>query len=356
MAERFHKELALRSSPHLKSGGLLRTDRIMLHVCFALLPAVAASVWFFGLNALAILSAATAGCVGGEWCFERLLRKSNRAESLKDNSAILSGLLFGLTLPPGLPLWMAVLGGLIAIVGGKLIFGGLGANIFNPALLGRAFLQAAFPITMTTWQAPLLPGRFAGLSPSLLAWPFARPPVSPPLANSDAALDAISGATPLGAKKFDAVLTSLSELFLGQTGGSLGETCSLALILGGVYLAARRLLDLRIVAALLLSVAGLSAGLHWWEPQRFAPPMFHLLSGGLMLGAIYMATDPVTSPLTRNGIYAFGVLIGILVVVIRNWGGLPEGVMYAILLGNAAAPLLDRITQPRPFGFRPGKS
>jgi electron transport complex protein RnfD len=236
---------------------------------------------------------------------------------------------------------MAFAGGAFAIAFGKLLFGGLGQNVFNPALLGRAFLQAAFPVALTTWSVPVASG--GGW------WALRGPNLAAPLMGGGG-IDAVTGATPLGLMKFEQAGTPAAELFLGMTGGSLGETSALLILLGGAYLVLKGYLDWRIPVSVFLVVAALSSVLHSIDPSRFPGAPFMLFSGGLALGAVYMATDPVTSPVTRRGAWIFGAGIGALVVLIRTWGGLPEGVMYAILLMNALVPFIDRATQPRVFG------
>jgi electron transport complex protein RnfD len=308
----------------------------MRDVLIALAPATAAAMWFFGISAVLVLGSCIAGALIAEWLFAK---RDVRGESLRDASCILTGLLLGLTLPPGLPLWMAFLGGFIGITLGKVIWGGLGHNLFNPALLGRAFLLATFPIAMTTWVPATGEGGFFDIYPGNLALPFMQ-----------VQLDAMSSATPLGMMKFEQVVTPLSDLMLGKTTGSLGETSGLLLLLGGIYLWARRDLDWRIPVSILLTVIVFSACLGLFDADRFPTPWFSVFSGGLLLGAIYMATDPVTSPVTPRGAWIFGIGVGVLVILIRVFGGLPEGVMYAILLMNAVTPLIDRYTQPTVFG------
>jgi electron transport complex protein RnfD len=327
-------DLLLFHAPLLRQG--MTTPKAMRDVLYALLPVTAASLWFFGLSAALILGACIAGAVLAEWLFAP---RETRGESLADASGILTGLLLGLTLPPGLPLWMAFLGGFVAISLGKVIWGGLGHNLFNPALLGRAFLLATFPIAMTTWVPAGGDGGFFSVYASNLALPFMQSTV-----------DGISSATPLGLMKFDQEVTPLAKLMFGTTSGSLGETSGLLLLLGGVYLWLKRDLDWRIPVSILLTVAIFSASLNFIDATRFPTPQFSVFSGGLLLGAIYMATDPVTSPITPKGAWIFGIGVGVLVMLIRVFGGLPEGVMYAILLMNAATPLIDRYTQPRVFG------
>lgn len=325
--------LRLQATPLLRQT--MTTPGTMGDVLIALLPASLAGVWWFGLGALLVLLAAIAGALLTEWVFTPAPERANR---LGDGSALLTGLLLGLSLPPALPLWMAFLGGVVAIGLGKLIWGGLGHNPFNPALVGRAFLLATFPAAMTTWSPP---GQvdLLNLYPANLA---------PPLFKGD--YDALTSATPLGLMKFEHQPTDLLDLALGHTGGCLGETSGLLLLLGGLYLILRRALDWRVPAGILGTVALLTGALYLGNSQQYPDPLFALFSGGLLLGAFYMATDPVTSPLTPLGTWLYALGIGLLVVLIRHFGGFPEGVMYAILLMNAATPLIDRLTQPRVFG------
>jgi len=321
--------LRIAASPHVHSPH--STPRIMWTVTITLIPLVAAAVYWFGPSALLVIGAATAGAVITERIF-------GRRGALGDGSAAITGILLGLILPPGFPMWMAFVGGAFGIGFGKLIFGGLGQNVFNPALLGRAFLQAAFPIAITTWPAEQA-SRWA-----LRGDNFALPLMSPNTA------DLVTAATPLGAWKFEGTGTEVMDLLIGRTGGSLGETSALLILALGVFLAVKKYLDWRIPASILLTVAVFSGLLFLIDGSRFPSPMFMLFSGGLMLGAVYMATDLVTSPVTPRGAWIFGIGIGLLVVLIRVWGGLPEGVMYAILLMNALVPFINRATQPRVFG------
>jgi electron transport complex protein RnfD len=328
------KTLEIRTSPHFESGH--RVETIMANVLVALAPVCAWAVWAFGWAALALIVVSTAATLAAERLASRL---AGRPSTLGDYSAAITGVLYALTLPPALPLWMAAAGGVISIVLGKTLFGGLGFNPFNPALVGRAFLQAAFPVSMTTWAAPFADGRFAGLPGSLLAPPFAAP-----------VYDAVAGATPLARFKFEHLSTPTPDLALGLVSGSIGETSLVLILLGGAYLVARNFMSWRTPVAIFASVAALGGALHLADPARYATPAFLLASGGLALGAVFMATDMVTSPITPRGTWIYGAVIGVLVVVIRAWGGMPEGVMYAILLGNALAPHIDRWTQPRIYG------
>jgi electron transport complex protein RnfD len=332
------RPLELVASPHLKAPD--STPRIMWTVVAALLPVVGSAIWTFGPSAALIIGASLIGAVATE----RLLTRS--PDPIRDGSAAITGLLLGLTLPASLPLWVPALGGAVSIALGKWVFGGLGQNVFNPALLGRAFLQAAFPAAMTTWP---LPTGALGPDGGAVAWATLRGPhFAPPLMGGG--VDTVTGATPLGLQKFEGVTTQVSDLFLGSIGGSIGETSALFILLGGLYLAYRGYLDWRIPVSVLLAVAILSSALHALRPDTLPGAPFMLFSGGLMLGAVYMATDMVTSPVTPRGAWLYGTGIGVLVVVIRVWGGLPEGVMYAILLMNALVPFIDRATQPRVFG------
>ena len=324
------RRLVVAASPHLR--GPASTPVIMWNVVGSLLPIVAAATWFFGPSALLVVSASVAGALLTERVF-------GKGGTIADGSAVITGLLLGLTLPAGLPMWMAALGGFFAIAFGKLIFGGLGFNIFNPALLGRAFLQAAFPLAMTTWPKYGVPwGTLRGDN-------FALPLMH-------ARVDAITSATPLGLMKFEHTGTGLRHLMLGTTGGSLGETAGLLILICGGYLAIRGFLNWRIPASILMTVAIFAGVLHAIDPARHASAPFMLFSGGLMLGAVFMATDMVTAPVTNAGRWLFGLGIGLLTMIIRVWGGLPEGVMYAILLMNALVPFINRVTQPRVFGTR----
>jgi electron transport complex protein RnfD len=327
MSEPTVDRLIVTASPHLKPAD--STPRIMWNVVGSLAPVVAASAWFFGVSALLVITAAVAGAVLTERAF-------GKGGALADGSAAITGLLLGLTLPAGMPLWMVFVGGAFAIGFGKTVWGGLGQNVFNPALVGRAFLQGAFPVAITTW--PTAGGGFFSLKGDLFVAPFLHPTVN-----------AVTSATPLGLLKFEGKTTGLSHLILGTTGGSLGETAALVILAGGAYLALRNYLNWRIPASILLTVAVFATILHAVNPAR-PDALFMLFSGGLMLGAVYMATDMVTSPVTNGGRWVFGVGIGVLVVVIRIWGGLPEGVMYAILFMNALVPFINRATQPRVFG------
>ncbi|HLJ50660.1 MAG TPA: RnfABCDGE type electron transport complex subunit D [Bryobacteraceae bacterium] len=338
--------IEVRTSPHLHSD--FTVEKIMRNVVFALLPLCAYAVWLFGISALALIATTTASCLLTEHIACRVMK---RPSTLIDFSATITGVLLGLTLPPGFPLWMGAVGGFIAIGPAKLIFGGLGFNVFNPALVARAFLQAAFPVAITAYTPALALNRFSEFIPSSLAWPLMK---SAPLTNwiAHVRVDAFSGATPLMQQKFDHVTTALQPLFLGERAGSAGETSAILIILCGLYLIVRKMMDWRIPAAMLLSAFLVGGAFYLTDSARYPNPFFVLLSGGLMLGAFFMATDPIGSPVTPAGVWIYGALMGLITVLIRFKGGLPEGVMYAILLSNAVSPMIDNLTQPRHFGAR----
>jgi electron transport complex protein RnfD len=328
------KTLEIRTSPHIVSG--YSVDTIMFNVVLALLPTALFGVFAFGTSAALTLATATLSSVLAEHLHCVWTR---RPTTVGDWSATITGLLYGLTLPPHFPLWMNVVGGFMCIFLGKALFGGLGQNPMNPALIGRAFLQATFPVQMTTWLAPFAPERFSAIPTSLVAMPFMQP-----------AYDAVTGATPLAAWKFDHQLAGTRDLAMGFVGGSTGETSGALILLGGIYLVARNMMNWRIPVGVLAAVASFSGILHAVDAARYAPPIFMLFSGGLMLGAMFMATDMVASPMTPAGCLVYGAVIGVLTMVIRVWGGLPEGMMYAILLANAISPHIDNLIRPRVYG------
>ena len=297
--------LVVSSSPHIRSEETVQ--RIMLDVIIALLPATAASVYFFGMRALAITLVSVAAAVAAEAAIQKI---RNRPVTINDGSAVITGLLLALTLSPAMPLWMVAVGAVAAIGIGKQVYGGLGSNPFNPALVGRAFLVVTFPVHMTTWINPI---------------------------------DGVTSATPLGLLKMEGTATGYTELFIGNVGGSLGETSALLLILGGLYLLYRGIIDWRIPVFYIGTVGVMTAVLG-------QDPVFHLLAGGLMLGAFFMATDMVTTPVTRTGKIVFGIGAGILVVLIRLYGGYPEGVLFSILLMNTFTPIIDKYTRPKIYG------
>ncbi|NNM26470.1 MAG: RnfABCDGE type electron transport complex subunit D, partial [Phycisphaerales bacterium] len=290
--------LLLRAAPFLRRG--LTTPGLMTEVILALVPVILAAVYFFGVSALLVLTATTLGAVATEWLLSPV---RPRGVALRDGSAILTGLILGLCLPPGLALWMAFLGGVVAIGLGKLAFGGLGQNLFNPALVGRAFLQAAFPTALTTWVPEGTITEVLSVRSGTFAAPFMQ-----------SSVDAVSTATPLGVMKFENVATPVADLLLGNSAGSLGETCGVVIIVCGVFMAWRRLFDWRIPVAILVTVAALSTVLWLVDRAAHPSPAFMLGSGGLLFGAVYMATDPVTAAHTNTGKYVYGFLVGVMAI------------------------------------------
>ncbi len=316
-------KLILTSSPHLSASQGLKS--VMYDVVIALLPALAVSVYLFGLRTLAVILTAILAAVIFEAGVLYMRGKEDWRESALDGSAIITGILLAMNLPPSLPLWMTAVGSFVAIVIAKQLFGGLGCNIFNPALIARVFLLISYPVHMTAWTAPKA--------------------------------DAISAATPLGLLKTEGLAKvnasfSQMDLFLGNTGGSLGEMCALALLLGGVYLLIRKVITWHTPVSMLGSLA-VFTGIFWvLKPDTYASPVFHLLTGGAILGAFFMATDLVTSPMTPKGMLIFGAGAGLLTGLIRLFGGFPEGVSFAILIMNALVPAIDKVTKPRKFGLQ----
>jgi electron transport complex protein RnfD len=340
--------IELRTSPHVVKGASV--ESIMFNAVLALLPIAAFSVWQYGLSALALITVVTLTCLASERLFNHL---SDQPSTLSDWSATITGLLLALTLPPSFPLWMGVVAGFAAIALGKALFGGVGCNVLNPALVGRAFVQAAFPVAITTWIPAFAPQRFSEFVPTTFTMPLMMPPDIAVWAKH--ALDGFTGATPLARWKFENVLATPTDFLTGSVTASAGETSAVLILLCGLYLVVRKFMDWRIPVAVLGSAALTALVFQWIDPARYPDPLFVLLSGGLMIGAVFMATDMATSPVTPKGVWIYGALIGVLTVMIRYFGGLTEGVMYAILIGNALAPLIDQVTQPKVFGQVKGK-
>jgi electron transport complex protein RnfD len=333
----------LRTTPHIHAPQDVVV--IMRNVVLATGPIVAWAIWQYGLSALLLLITVVAACLLSERLFN-----GKQGSTLGDWSATITGILLFLSLPPGFPLWMGVVAGFTAIALGKALFGGLGMNVFNPALVGRAFVQAAFPVAISSWTPSFFHGRFQELIPSTLTPPFLIPPETADW-NARVAVDSFTGATPLALLKFEGISTPTMDLFVGMSAGSAGGSAAVLILVCGLYLALRRMLDWRIPVAVMAGAASTAALCHAIDPA-YPGVLFTLFSGGLMLGAWFMATDMVGSPVTPWGVVVYGLLIGVITVVIRLFGGLTEGVMYAILIGNAATPLIDQLTQPRVFGQR----
>ncbi len=319
------KELMVVShSPHVQSKD--NVQRIMLDVIIALMPALIAGVYFQGFRAGVITLLAVISCVFFEWLWEKLLKKKS---TISDLSAVVTGMLLAFNLPVTIPLWMVVIGSFFAIIIVKQFFGGIGHNFMNPALAGRAFLLASWALAMTTWVAP---GTYV--------------PVF-------GGADVITQATPLAAYSAGAEnLPSYMDLFLGRIGGCIGETSTLAILIGGVYLLLRRVIRLRVPVIYIATVA-LGSWIFAGNDGLFTGDwLYQIMAGGLMLGAFFMATDYTTTPYTPKGQCLFGLGCGILTVLIRIWGGYPEGVSYSILLMNIATPLIEKVTRPKRFGAR----
>ena len=316
-------------SPHVHGGDSI--EKNMYGVLIALVPTFIFSIVFFGLGAILVTLTSVAACLVFEYVIQKYLMKQR--PTIWDGSAIITGVLLAFNLPSSLPLWIVVIGALVAIGIGKMSFGGLGNNIFNPALVGRVFLLISFPVQMTTWPVP----------------------------NGFATADAVTGATPLALVKeavkngqavgdtLSSVGITTSNLILGNIGGSLGEVAAIGLLLGFAYMLIRKIISWHIPVAIFATVIVFSGILNLADPAQFAGPVFHLFTGGLMLGAIFMATDYVTSPMTHKGMLIYGVGIGLLTVIIRVFAAYPEGMSFAILIMNGFTPLINRYCKPRRF-------
>ena len=314
-------KLIISPAPHIHGGDSVSKD--MTGVIIALVPALLVGLYFFGLGALVVTLTAVASCVLFEYLIQKFMLKGSN--TVMDGSAALTGLLLALNLPSNIPAWMVVIGSLVAIGIGKMSFGGLGNNPFNPALIGRVFLLISFPVEMTTWPRPV---------------PF-----------SAAYLDAETAPTTLAMiKDHFGEIPSTLDLFIGNMGGSLGEISAVAILIGLVYLLVKKIITWHIPVSILATVFVFTGILNLANPELYASPVVHLFSGGLMLGAVFMATDYVTSPMNPRGMLVYGVGIGIITVVIRAFGAYPEGVSFAILIMNAFTPLINTYIKPKRFG------
>ncbi len=317
-----NKKLVVSSSPHIRNA--TNTRSIMLDVIIAMLPALAVAIWVFGLQALALTVVSVVACIFFEWLYRKIMRKEN---SVGDLSAVITGMLIAFCMPANSPLWLPIPGALFAIVVVKQLYGGLGKNFVNPALAARAFLFS-WPVLMTTFAAP-----------------FAYDSVM------NIGVDAVAAATPLASLHAGALPdVSLTNMFVGFIGGSMGEVSALALIIGGVYLCLRKVITPRIPLSFILTVAVITFVFPKGGNDRLLWMAYNVLGGGLMLGAIFMATDYVTSPITKNGQIIYGIGCGLITVFIRYFGSYVEGVSYAILVMNVCAWLIDKFTMPRRFG------
>ncbi len=324
--------LIVSMSPHQYDQATIK--RLMYDVIIALMPAFLVSLFFYGIGALIITLTAVLSCIIFEFLINKYLFK--KSSTIKDGSAALTGILLAFNVPSNLPIWMLIVGSLVAIGVAKMTFGGLGNNPFNPALVGRVFMLIAFPVQMTSWPKP---------GENLLR-----------------VVDAVTGATPLGVMKealkngesVSAIMQKMGhsylDMFVGNIGGSLGEISAAALILGGIYLLIRRVISWHIPLSMLGAMIIFSGILWLYCPDKNADPIFHILTGGAILGAFFMATDYVTSPMTQKGMLIFGFGCGIITILIRVFGAYPEGVSFAILIMNAVVPLINKYVKPKRFG------
>lgn len=329
--------LKVSPGPHISKHH--STQSVMADVIIAMIPAMVMAGVYFRMRALLLIGTCIITCVVSEWLCNIIRKKPN---SLGDLSAVVTGIILAFSLPPGFPLWAAIIGSAFAIIIGKMVFGGLGSNIFNPAMVGRCFLTACFGVMMTTWTTPAT------------AWPV-----------TDGITEATTQATPLamskeaikadgqGEKKADIVNRQIKSMFFGSTGGCLGETSALALLIGAVYLLIKRTINFHIPAAVLIAAFVCAEIGYIVNPQAYISPITHLLGGGMLLGAFFIATDPVTAPLTARGMWIFGAGVGAVTMLIRMVGEYPEGVMFSVLLMNAVTPLIDRFCKLTPAGGKP---
>ena len=327
--------LTVSGSPHVHGDSSVK--KIMYTVVVAMVPAMLVSVYFFGLDALRVLVISSLACVFFEWLIQKYLLKG--PVTIGDGSALVTGILLAFNVPSNLPTWILIVGAFVAIGMAKMSFGGLGKNPFNPALVGRVFLLISFPVQMTSWPDPKL------LFGSLASYP-----------------DAMGGATPLGFLKEGLKNNTVPELMekmpdmisyvLGFIGGSLGEVSAVALLIGAVYMLAKKVITWHIPFSYVGTVFAFTGILWLVNPDMYIDPVFHLMTGGLILGAFFMATDMVTSPISHMGQVIFGIGIGVITVLIRIWGAYPEGVSFAILIMNAFTPLINMWFKPKRFGER----
>lgn len=326
-----NKLLNISHSPHIY--GKETTKKLMYGVVIALMPALFASIFYFGIGALIVTATSVVSCVLTEYLIQRFIL--NKPQSISDGSAIVTGLLLAFNLPSNIPVYIIIIGSLVAIGIAKMTFGGLGNNPFNPALVGRVFILISFPVQMTTWPVP------SGFSTGYT--------------------DAITGATPLAILKegikngeplsqlMDKIPTTLN-LFLGKMGGSMGEIAAIALLLGLAYMLIKKIITWHIPFSVIGTIFLFTSVLWLINPETYANPLFHIMAGGVLLGAIFMATDYVTSPMSRKAMIIYGCGIGVITVVIRVWGSYPEGVSFAILIMNAFVPLMNTYIKPKRFG------
>lgn len=325
-------QFTISGSPHVH--GEESTKKIMYSVVIAMLPMFLVSIYFFGLNALRVVAISVASCLLIEWLIQKYMIKG--PNTISDGSALVTGMLLAFNVPANIPWWMLVIGATVSIGIAKMSFGGLGKNPFNPALVGRVFMLISFPVAMTTWPVP-----------------------HPVFSNT--VLDAVTGPTPLGILKeglaqgltVEEITKNIDyiDLLIGNRGGSLAEMCAIAILIGGLFLIIRRVIDWQTPVIIIATVA-IIAGICWLiNPAQYVNPLYHILSGGLLLGAFFMATDMVTTPMTMGGKIVFSIGVGALTIIIRLWGAYPEGMSFAILIMNAFVPLINKGFKPKRFGL-----
>ncbi|MBR1769398.1 MAG: RnfABCDGE type electron transport complex subunit D [Bacteroidales bacterium] len=323
----------ISGSPHVH--GTMSTKKIMWGVVIAMLPAFLVSIYFFGIDALLLTLVSVASCLFFEWAIQKYILKGDMS-TVADGSAVITGMLLAFNVPSSLPIWLIILGSLVAIGVGKMTFGGLGKNPFNPALVGRVFLFLSFPtdMAMSSWPKP------APLFASNVVETVTGP----------TSLNIIKGITKTG-EGLDQLPSAL-DMFLGSMGGSLGEISAIAILIGGVYMLCRKIITWHIPVAFLASAFIFAGILHLVSPETYVAPYYHLFAGGMMLGAVFMATDMVTSPLTHKGQLIFGCGCGILTIIFRCFGPMPEGVSFAILIMNGVTPLINKFIKTDKFGYK----
>lgn len=325
-------QFTISGSPHVH--GEESTKKIMYSVVIAMLPMFLVSIYFFGLNALRVVAISVASCLLIEWLIQKYMIKG--PNTISDGSALVTGMLLAFNVPANIPWWMLVIGAAVSIGIAKMSFGGLGKNPFNPALVGRVFMLISFPVAMTTWPVP-----------------------HPVFSNT--VLDAVTGPTPLGILKeglaqgltVEEITKNIDyiDLLIGNRGGSLAEMCAIAILIGGLFLIIRKVIDWQTPVIIIATVA-IIAGICWLiNPAQYVNPLYHILSGGLLLGAFFMATDMVTTPMTMGGKIVFSIGVGALTIIIRLWGAYPEGMSFAILIMNAFVPLINKGFKPKRFGL-----
>ncbi len=326
------KYFVVSGSPHVHQKD--NVSSLMRGVIYAMVPAMLVSIYMFGLGAIRVFLVSIIACLAIEYLIQKFLLKKDTV-TITDGSAMVTAILLAFNVPSSIPSWMLIMGALVSIGIAKMSFGGLGQNPFNPAIVGRIFMLISFPVDMTTWPKPIVSRgyfSFSGLDKAMI--------------------DSMTGATNLGVLKeqgFSAV-TEYVNPFMGQVGGSLGEVSALALMIGGIYMIYKKIITWHIPVSVMASSILLSGALWIYDPVQYADPVFHLVTGGLMLGIFFMATDYVTSPVSKKGQLIFGTGIGLLTILIRAFGAYPEGVSFAILIMNAFTPIINMYFKPKRFG------